>query len=1363
MIFNNSLGSIVSLLTIDTTVATPHNSATNTLSITGTGGIIIPKGSIGQRPEHVSGLLRYNTDSTAVEFSDGTSWNTLAKFNDVESVVTASYITGLLDTHGDGGVPYYVKQSDFSTSVTDLVDSTYIAGLVDTRYVNVSGDSMTGDLTLYGNPTSALHAATKSYVDSIAQGIAIKPAVLAGTTDDLATTTGKTVVYENGTLGVGATLTIGADGEGLGLASLELDGVTFTATLQGVLVKDQTNTFENGRYYVSTVGDADTAWVLTRCGYCDEPHEIPSMFIFVQSGTTLQGTGWAALVDDPEDFDVGVDGINFTQFSGAGSYVAGAGLDLSGDIFSLEIPVTMTHGGTGLTSVGTSNQLLGMTSDALGLEYKTVSNGTGITVSHGANSITITNAGVLSLAGDNGSNTGLTLSASSSTGDITLSLGGTLSIAHGGTGQTTANEALNALVPPQTGNTGKFLKTDGVNTDWATAVTSVNVAGGTTGLTFTGGPITTTGTITMAGTLAATNGGTGLTAYGAANQVLGMNAGGTALEYKTVTAGTAISVVQGANAITINNTGVTSLIEGTGISLSGSTGDITVSSTGVTSLTVSTVGTGDENVSSGLKLGTTTSTTEGFDVPATANVTTTGTVYVELADSLVSLVNLTPSGVVVESGGTYVSRTLTGSAGNIVITNGDGIAGDPTINLAEVTQGTSNTSLVAIAIDSYGRISDNVAVGASEITTALGYTPINKAGDTVDGTLTFTSGTVTGLAAPTLGSDAATKSYVDAQVQGLNPKQVVQAATTEAGTLASSFANGSIIDGITLSTGDRILIKDQATASENGIYTVNASGAPTRAVDMDSWAEVPNAYVFISVGTTQADTGWVCTSNAGGTLGSTAINWVQFTGAGSYSAGAGLTLSGTEFSITAPIPTSLGGTGLTTLGSQYQFLAMNGAGSALIYNHLTGTNITIDHTVDGTFELINTGVVATSGGTTGLTLTTSGALGKTATLGGTLAIANGGTGQTTANGAFNALAPAQTGNSGTFLTTNGTDTSWATAVTSITGDDGSATGLSLTIGGTGSVPTITTGGTLSVDNGGTGLSGIGSANYILGVNAAANGLEYKQITGTGITINHTAGGIELVASSGTVTSVGLSAPSIFTVTNSPVTDSGTLTFSLNTQVANTVFAGPTSGGDAVPTFRALVLDDLPLELYAENPSTPTGNTVTGTNAVAIGNGASATAADTIAFGKDSKANIAGGVAFASGKFTNAGDAQSGLYTLRNVTTDDTQTELYLDGSTVQLVLSNNTLMTYSVTIAGFNASDQGAYRVDGGIMRGVNAASTTVIGSNKFILAETTNAQPWDVDVIADTTNGALKVVVTGAAATTINWVATILTTEVTA
>lgn len=188
-----------------------------------------------------------------------------------------------------------------------------------------------------------------------------------------------------------------------------------------------------------------------------------------------------------------------------------------------------------------------------------------------------------------------------------------------------------------------------------------------------------------------------------------------------------------------------------------------------------------------------------------------------------------------------------------------------------------------------------------------GLTPANFTLDTFGApaaNVSFNSKKITNLLDPTSAQDGATKNYVDSVAQGLDVKGSVRAATTTAGTLATSFANGQVIDGVTLVTGDRILIKNQATQSENGIYTVNASGAPTRSTDLNIGTEVPGAFTFVEEGTTLADTGWVCTTNAPVTIGSTNIVFAQFSGAGTYAAGNGLSLSGNTFSFN---PTASGG------------------------------------------------------------------------------------------------------------------------------------------------------------------------------------------------------------------------------------------------------------------------------------------------------------------------------------------------------------------------------------------------------------------------------------------------------------------------
>ena len=182
-----------------------------------------------------------------------------------------------------------------------------------------------------------------------------------------------------------------------------------------------------------------------------------------------------------------------------------------------------------------------------------------------------------------------------------------------------------------------------------------------------------------------------------------------------------------------------------------------------------------------------------------------------------------------------------------------------------------------------GAINDSkVAAGASIASSKLadGNNFIKKDGTVaMTGALNMGSQLINNVLTPSAGTDAANKSYVDTQISNLNSifdaKGSVRVATTAAGTLASSFANGSSVDGITLVTGDRILIKNQASQSENGIYVVAASGAPSRATDMDVWAEVPGAFLAVEEGTTNADTIWLCTANAGGTINTTAITFQQ--------------------------------------------------------------------------------------------------------------------------------------------------------------------------------------------------------------------------------------------------------------------------------------------------------------------------------------------------------------------------------------------------------------------------------------------------------------------------------------------------------
>ena len=214
--------------------------------------------------------------------------------------------------------------------------------------------------------------------------------------------------------------------------------------------------------------------------------------------------------------------------------------------------------------------------------------------------------------------------------------------------------------------------------------------------------------------------------------------------------------------------------------------------------------------------------------------------------------------------------------------------------------------------------------------------------------ISFAGFKITSLATPTADTDAANKGYVDSVAQGLDTKASVVAATTTDGTLATAFDNGSVVDGVTLTTGDRILIKNQTDATANGIYVVAASGAPARSADMNDGAEFPSAYVFVEQGTVNADTGWTCTNNPPVTLGVTNITWTQFSGAGTYTANNGVVLNGSVFSFA---PES--GKGLQTSSN----------GAAIKLATTSGLNVTTDLAVgagNGISVLTNTVAIDSS-------------------------------------------------------------------------------------------------------------------------------------------------------------------------------------------------------------------------------------------------------------------------------------------------------------------------------------------------------------------------------------------------------------------
>jgi hypothetical protein len=168
----------------------------------------------------------------------------------------------------------------------------------------------------------------------------------------------------------------------------------------------------------------------------------------------------------------------------------------------------------------------------------------------------------------------------------------------------------------------------------------------------------------------------------------------------------------------------------------------------------------------------------------------------------------------------------------------------------------------------------------------------------------LTGGSITGLGDPSSSSEAATKNYVDNLVAGLRTRAVARVGSTANVVIASELENGDTIDGVTLVTGDRVLLKNQSTASQNGLYIVVASGAASRDTEFDTIEELAGQLILISEGSANADDLYLCTTDTSATLGSSTISYTQvFPSSGGTVTSVGI--SGSEFTIgSSPITSS---------------------------------------------------------------------------------------------------------------------------------------------------------------------------------------------------------------------------------------------------------------------------------------------------------------------------------------------------------------------------------------------------------------------------------------------------------------------------
>jgi hypothetical protein len=537
--------------------------------------------------------------------------------------------------------------------------------------------------------------------------------------------------------------------------------------------------------------------------------------------------------------------------------------------------------------------------------------------------------------------------------------------------------------------------------------------------------------------------------------------------------------------------------------------------------------------------------TVGMTIPSGKALTVQGTTYL--------------TGTLAVTGATTMASTLVVTG---AITATGGVVGNVTGNVTSA--GTSNFYDVVIT----GSL--DMTVGSAATITGLS-TPVNASdaankgyvdtqdalrlaltGGTMSGAIAMGTSKITGLGTPTADQDAATKVYVDSVAQGLDVKASCRAATIANITLSGA----QTIDGVVIIAGDRVLVKDQSTAANNGIYLC-ASGAWTRTTDADTWIELTGAFTFIEDGTINDNTGWVCTIAPGGTLGSTAVTFEQFSGAGQVIAGAGLTKTGNTLNVgtasSSRIVVNTDDIDLATTGvgaSTYQSVTVD------TYGRITGgTNPT---TLAGynisdayTQTQVNT-ALALKLNLTGGTMSGAIAMGASKITGmADPTVAQDAATKNYIDTIFGSTTSAAASATAAAASASAASTSASNAATSATASAASATSSALSyttfnnqyLGSYATNPTVNnTGGPLVAGNlywnSTSNEMRVYSGSAWVAAYLPASG--YLALTGGTMTGAITFAGGQTFPGTGTVTSVAASVPSLFSISGSPITTSGTL-------------------------------------------------------------------------------------------------------------------------------------------------------------------------------------------------------------------------------
>jgi hypothetical protein len=545
----------------------PTISITDNVVLPGTGAMTVPVGTTAQQPVGSNGQIRYNSETNAFYGYAAGNWNAFTLAGGVSTFSAGT--TGLAPSSPQSGsvvLSGTLNAANGGTGATSLtgyvygngtgvmtasttIPNTSITGLGTMSTQNASGVAITGgsvagvtiNSSVIGGVTPAAGTFTsvamttgtittapsgdndivnKLYADSIASGINFHAACNYATTADLGT-----VTYNNGSSGVGATLTKTAP-----LSGLSIDGST-PAVGNRILVKNETNGAYNGVYTVTTVGSGAVAWVLTRATDYDSSgtgtNEIDQGdYLLVLSGTVNANTSWVQQTALP--IVVGTTALVFTQFAAATVYTAGTGLTLAGNTFSItNTTVTAaTYGSASQVPVLTVNaqgQLTSVTNTSIAIAAGAVSGLAASATTDTTNASNIT-SGTLPTGRISGSYTGITGVGTLAAGTWNAS---TIGIGYGGTGLTATPTNGQLAIGNGSGYTLANL-TAGTNVSISNTAGGITISatpssGGTVTsvamtvpsfLSVTGSPITTSGTlaVTLSGTaLPVANGGSGAT------------------------------------------------------------------------------------------------------------------------------------------------------------------------------------------------------------------------------------------------------------------------------------------------------------------------------------------------------------------------------------------------------------------------------------------------------------------------------------------------------------------------------------------------------------------------------------------------------------------------------------------------------------------------------------------------------------------------------------------------------------------------------------------------------------------------------------------------------------------------------------